>query len=53
MKKISIGWVFQFCIFIDQEVSFLWIFGKTRLKSAVSNVTALISLFCKMNKVGR
>ena len=53
MKNDFIGWVYQFYIFIDQEASFLWISGKTRLKSAVSNVTALISLFQKMNKVGR
>ena len=53
MKIDSIGWVFQFYIFIDQEASFLWISGKTRLKSAVSNVTALFSLFYKMNKLGR
>ena len=53
MKIDSIGWVFQFYIFIGLEASFLWISGKTRLKSAVSSVTALISLFYKMNKLGR
>ena len=49
MKIDSIGWVFQFCIFIDQEALFLWISGGTGLKSAVSNFTALTSLFYKMN----
>ena len=49
MKIDSSGWVYQFYIFIDQEVSFLWISGKTRLKSAVSNVIALI----RMKRLGR
>ena len=53
MKIDSSGWVYQFYIFIDQEASFLWISGKTRLKSAVSNVTALISLFYRINKLGQ
>ena len=53
MKIDFIGWVFQFDIFIDQKASFLLCYVKTRLKSAVSSVTALIILFYRMNELGR
>ena len=52
MKIDSIGWVFQFCIFINQEAWILLISLKTRLKSAVLILNALISLICRINKLG-
>ena len=51
MKIDSIGWVFQFGIFINQEALILLISWKTRLKSAVLILTALFSLFCRINKL--
>ena len=51
MKIDSIGWVFQFGIFINQEAWILLISLKTRLKSAVLILTALFSLFCRINKL--
>ena len=51
MKIDSIGWVFQFGIFINQEAWILLISWKTRLKSAVLILTALFSLFCRINKL--
>ena len=53
MKIDSIRWVFQFAIFINQEAWILLITWKTRLKSAVLMLTALISLFIRKNKLGR
>ena len=46
-----IRWAFKFGIFINQKASFLSISRKTRLKSAVLILTALFSLFCRINKL--
>ena len=52
MKFDFIGWVFQVGIFINQDTWILWIAWKTWMKSAVLILTAPISLFYRINKLG-
>ena len=52
VKINFIGLIFPFGIYIFQESWILLISWKTRRRNAVLILTALISLFCRINKLG-